>query len=152
MVDKNMKSYNGKSLLMVSPNLTTFIDAWKKEKSAQCQVIKISKANWGYLIERKIHQTAEYIASLSYQTAVQESRNFQDSSEWKLSPTVFKQICSHLGKKSCLLPDFATNCHDTQPSDQIIKMQQQMHFNRIENTNFCMLFPILNDRKDFKES
>ena len=32
-------------------------------------LIKISKEIWGYLIERKIHWTAEYIPSLSNQTA-----------------------------------------------------------------------------------
>ena len=73
-------------------------------------LIKISKEIWGYLIERKIHLTAEYIPSLSNQTADWASRNFQDSSEWKLCPTVFKQICSHLGKP--LLDLFASRlCH-----------------------------------------
>ena len=61
-------------------------------------LIEISKESWDYLIERKVHLTAEYIPSLSSQTAEWASRNFQDSSEWKLCPTVFQQICSHLGK------------------------------------------------------
>ena len=61
-------------------------------------LIEISKEIWGYLIEKKIHLTAEYIPSLSNQTADWASRNFQDSSKWKLCPTVFKQICSHLEK------------------------------------------------------
>ena len=61
-------------------------------------LMEISKEIWGYLIERKIHLTAEYISSLSNQIADWTSRNFQDSNKQKLCPTVFKQICSHLGK------------------------------------------------------
>ena len=53
---------------------------------------------WGHLIETKIHLTAEHILCLSNQTADWDSRNFQDSTEQKLWPTVFKQICSHLEK------------------------------------------------------
>ena len=49
-------------------------------------------------MERKIHLTAEYISSLSNQTADYGSQNFQNSSEWKLCSTVFKQICCHLRK------------------------------------------------------
>ena len=72
--------------------------------------MEISKEIWGYLIEREIHLTAEYIPSLSNQTADWAPRNFQDSSEWKICPTVFKQICSHLGKP--LLDLFASRlCH-----------------------------------------
>ena len=76
-------------------------------------LIKISKEIWGYLIERKIHLTAEYIPSLSNQTADWASRNFQDSSEWKLCPTVFKQICSHLKKP--LLDLFASRLYHQLP-------------------------------------
>ena len=172
----NMKIYNGKSLLIVPPDLIIFSDASKKGWCASCQgittggrwssvektwhinvleleaarlailsfkkfkklnsihqqidnvtalslsyllnmggtqnkhLIEISKEIWGYLIERKIHLTAEYILSLSNQTADWASQNFQDSSEWKLCPTVFEQICSHLAKP--LLDLFASRlCH-----------------------------------------
>ena len=54
--------------------------------------------NLGLSHREEIDLTAEYIPSLSNQTADWASRNFQDSSEWKLCPTVFKQICSDLGK------------------------------------------------------
>ena len=61
-------------------------------------LIKILKIIWGYLVERNIHLTAEYILSLNNQTADWNSRNFQDSSKWNLCPTFFTQICSHLWK------------------------------------------------------
>ena len=61
-------------------------------------LIKILKIIWGYLVERNIHLTAEYILSLNNQTEDWNSRNFQDSSKWNLCPTFFTQICSHLWK------------------------------------------------------
>ena len=75
-------------------------------------LIKILKEIWSYLIETKIHLTAEYIPILSNQTADWESRNFQESSKWELC---FKQICSHLGKPllDLFASRLATNCHDT---------------------------------------
>ena len=151
----NMQIYNGKSLLIVSPDLTIFSDSSKKGWGVTCQgsttggrwssvekawhinvleleavrlailsftkfkklnsihlridnmqlsysinmggtpnkyLIEISREIWGYLTERKIHLTAEYIPNLSNQTADWASRNFQDSSEWKLCPTVFKKM------------------------------------------------------------
>ena len=72
-------------------------------------LIEISKEIWDYLIEKKIHLTAEYIPSLSNQTADWASWNFLDSSKWKLCPTVFKQICIQLGKP--LLDLFASRLY-----------------------------------------
>ena len=76
-------------------------------------LIEISKESWGYLIKRKIHLTAEYKPSLSNQTADWASRNSQSSNEWKLCPTVFKQICSNLGKP--LLGLFASRLYHQLP-------------------------------------
>lgn len=73
-------------------------------------LIKIFKESWDYLIVKKIHLTVEYMSSLSNQTAYCESQNLQDSREWKLFPTIFKQICIDLGKS--LLDLFACRlCH-----------------------------------------
>lgn len=73
-------------------------------------LIKIFKESWDYLIVKKIHLTVEYMSSLSNQTAYCESQNLQDSREWKLFPTIFKQICINLGKS--LLDLFACRlCH-----------------------------------------
>ena len=73
-------------------------------------LFEILKESWGYLVERRIHLAAEYIPSLSNQTADWASRNFQGNSEWKLCLTVLKSICSHLGKP--LLDLFASRlCH-----------------------------------------
>ena len=80
------------------------------EDTRNKNLIKISKEIWGYLIVKKIHLTVEYMSSLSNQTAYCESQNLQDSREWKLFPTIFKQICINLGKS--LLDLFACRlCH-----------------------------------------
>ena len=54
--------------------------------------------NLGLSHGEEIHLTAQYITSLSNQTADWESQNYQDNREWKPCPAVFKQTCNYLGK------------------------------------------------------
>ena len=61
------------------------------------QLIKISKQIWSYLLEKKIRLTAEYVLSIDNHLADWESRNFQDSSAWKLCSMSFKTICKKFG-------------------------------------------------------
>ena len=99
-----------KSIHLRIDNMTALSYFLKMGGTKNKHLIKISKETWGYLIDRKMHLTAEYILSLSNQVADWASRDFQDSSEWKLCPTVFKQICSYLGKP--LVNLFASGlCH-----------------------------------------
>ena len=86
--------------------------------------IKISKEFWGNSEQSNIPKDWA-------------SRNFQDSSEWKLYPTAFRKICSHLGKP--LLDLFVSwLCYQLpqyiawRPDLQIIATDA---FNRIGNTN-----------------
>ena len=44
------------------------------------------------------HREVNIFDSLSNQTTGWKFQNFQSSSKWKLCPTIFKQICSHLVK------------------------------------------------------
>ena len=60
-------------------------------------MIKISKQIWSYLLEKQICLTAEYVPSIDNHLADWESRNFQDSSKWKLCPMSFKIICKKFG-------------------------------------------------------
>ena len=61
------------------------------------EMIKISKRIWGYLLDHGITITAEWIPSHLNVIADRESRNVQDSSEWMLSPQIFRRICQKMG-------------------------------------------------------
>ena len=61
------------------------------------EMINISKRIWSYLISKKITLTLEYIPSELNIIADWESRNWVDSSEWKLNHKIFLSICSILG-------------------------------------------------------
>ena len=62
-------------------NITALSYLLNMRETQNKHLIKISKEIWGYLIERRIYLTAEYIPSLSNETADRASRIFQDSSE-----------------------------------------------------------------------
>ena len=55
-----------------------------------------SKQIWHYLQSKKITSTAEYLPGHLNVTANWESRNFQDTSNWKLFPEIFAKICQKL--------------------------------------------------------
>jgi len=61
-------------------------------------MIKLSKEIWDYLISQGITITLEYLPSHLNIEADWESRNCQDSSEWKLAPRVFRGMCQKLGQ------------------------------------------------------
>ena len=63
-------------------------------------LLGLSKQIWDYLQSKKITITAEYLPGHLNVTADWESRNFQDKSDWKLSPVVFAKICQKLGTAS----------------------------------------------------
>ena len=104
------------------------------EKKHELQIYDYSgpegQKKFGVISERKIHLTDW------------APQNFQDSSEWKLSPTVFKQICSHLGET--IIGLFVSRlCHQVpryitwRPDPQSVATDA---FQKIGNTDFCMLF------------
>ena len=118
------------------------------EDTRNKNLIKISKESWGYLIVKKIHLTVEYMSSLSNQTAYCESQNLQDSSEWKLFPTIFKQICINLGKS--LLDLFASRlCHQLplhiawQPDPQSVTIDAFQQDSKYQFLNAFPPFPII---------
>ena len=59
-------------------------------------LLGLSKQIWDYLQSKKITITADYLPGHLNATADCESRNFQDKSDWKLSPKVFAKICQKL--------------------------------------------------------
>ena len=58
---------------------------------------KIAKEIWDYLLSNKITITAEYLPSKLNQVADWESRHVEDSTEWKIDPQVFLDLCSLRG-------------------------------------------------------
>ena len=81
---------------------------------------------WDYLQSKKITITKEYLPGHLNVTADWESRNFQDKSNWKLSPEVFAKICQKLGTPSIdlLHPGCPVNCQSTWPGSQIREVRQ----------------------------
>ena len=78
--------------------------------SSTRQLVRISKQTWSHLLEKQICLTAEYVSSIDNHLADWESRNSQDSSEWKLCPMLFKIIYKKFGTP--LVDLFASHlCH-----------------------------------------
>ena len=55
-------------------------------------LLEIAKEIWQYLLPKRITLTAEYIPSLLNKGVDYQSRNVSDSTEWKLSETIFRRI------------------------------------------------------------
>ena len=63
-------------------------------------LVQINKEIWEYLLDKGITITAEYLPGALNREADMESRTVKDSSEWKLNPVVFQNLC-----KSWWTPD-----------------------------------------------
>ena len=61
------------------------------------ELTKISKRIWHYLLDKEITLTAEWIPTQLNIVADWESRYVKDSTEWKLSQTIFQKICKAMG-------------------------------------------------------
>ena len=61
------------------------------------QLTKIAKRIWHYLLGKEMTLTAEWIPSRINILADWESRNVEDSAEWKLNPKIFRTLCEQLG-------------------------------------------------------
>ena len=61
-------------------------------------MLEIAKEIWQYLMSKQITLTAEYIPTELNKIADWESRNWTDSSEWKLNESCFQKICKAFGK------------------------------------------------------
>ena len=58
---------------------------------------KIAKDIWFWCIERKIWLSATHIAGVTNEVADKASREFNDHTEWKLNPCVFKELVNVWG-------------------------------------------------------
>jgi len=88
--------YKPNSIHMKIDNVTALSYIIKMGGKNNQQMNKISKQIWEFMMSRKCKLTAEYIPSKLNIEADEESR-LNDSSEWKLDPQLFKEICKRLG-------------------------------------------------------
>ena len=88
--------YKPNSIHMKIDNMTALSYIIKMGGKNNQQMNKISKQIWEFMMSRKCKLTAEYIPSKLNIEADEESR-LNDSSEWKLDPQLFKEICKRLG-------------------------------------------------------
>ena len=78
---------------------TTALSYLTKMGGTKCpELTKISKRIWSYLFSHGITLTVEWISTKLNTRADFESRNVQDSSEWKLCPDIFRRLCQRLGQ------------------------------------------------------
>ena len=85
----------------------------KMEGTHDKDFLGLYKQIWDYLQSKKITITAEHLPGHLNITADWESRNFQDKSDWELSPEVFAKICQKLGTPSI---DLFTSLLSSTPS------------------------------------
>ena len=70
------------------------------------QMMQLTHRLWNWSLERRILLSAEHLPGRLNQIADRESRMHGDSSEWKLSPLVFRQIMKQMG--ACQIDLFAS--------------------------------------------
>jgi hypothetical protein len=62
------------------------------------RLVERAKELWAYLASKEISISAEWLPTKLNGRADFQSRNVSDSSEWKLDPTIFREICAHWGQ------------------------------------------------------
>ena len=92
------KKLNVNSIHIQIDNTTALAYLIKMGGTKNIEMITISKRIWTYLLSKGITLTAEWIPSSENHIADWESRNTQDSSEWKLCPRIFQCLSQRLGK------------------------------------------------------
>ena len=107
------KSVKVKSIHIQIDNTAALSYLVKMGGTGNMQMNVITKRIWNYLVENNISLTAEWIPTHLNIWADWESRHSQDSSEWKLCPSIFHRVCQKFGKPNLDL--FASrNCHQLQ--------------------------------------
>lgn len=92
-------------------NMTALSYLMKMGGTTSLTMIKISKNIWNFLIKEKTMITAEYLPGIMNIKADWESKHTRDSSEWKLSPKVFRKLCQKVGAPEI---DLFTSCLSNQ--------------------------------------
>jgi len=108
---KNNKTY--KHVRIMSDNATSiaYINNKGGCKSEYCN--NMSQRIWEFCIERGLHVSAAHIPGTHNITADIASRQFKESAEWMLCPSVFKSLCDKFGTPEIDL--FATRLNKQLP-------------------------------------
>ena len=87
------KKFNLKSVHFQVDDMIALSYLMKIEGTQNKEMIFISKEIWEFTMSKEIMLTAEYLPGRLNVRVDWASRNFQDSSEWLLSPRVLQEIC-----------------------------------------------------------
>ena len=101
---------SGAHILVRTDNSTTvsYLTLMGGSKSVSCNMV--AREIWLWCIARKIWLTVSHIPGVENVDADEESRNFNDKTEWKLCSEVFKSISDILGKPHIDLFASRLNC------------------------------------------
>ena len=89
-----------KTIRIKMDNITALSYLVKMGGTRNQLLVQISKEIWEYLLDKGITITAEYLPGALNREADMQSRTVKESSEWKLNPAVFQNLC-----KSWWTPD-----------------------------------------------
>jgi hypothetical protein len=78
-------------------NITALTHINKLGGTKSQQLTEITKSLWEFCLRRNIHLTAEYLPGSMNSIADKLSRQFQDSSNWRLNPQLFASLNNRWG-------------------------------------------------------
>ena len=84
-------------------NTTVLMHLLKMRGTGNKKFLDLAKDIWDYILKNGITITAEYLPNCLNVKADKQSRNPRDSSEWKLLPQIFHQICQIKGTPEIVL-------------------------------------------------
>ena len=87
-----------RSVLLKVDNMAALSYIVKMGGTGNLELIEGAKNIWTYLMSMGTTLTAEYIPTKLNVAADFQSRNVEDSSEWKLHPEVFRGLCQVMGR------------------------------------------------------
>ena len=79
-------------------NTTTMSYINKMGGTKSMDMINISKTLWDYCLSKQITLIAEFLPGIQNQIADAQSRNYQDSSNWKLNKSILQEITRIMGQ------------------------------------------------------
>ena len=87
-----------RSILLKVDNMTALSYIVKMGGTGSATLIEGAKSLWSFLGSKGTTLIAEYIPTKLNVAADFQSRNVEDSSEWKLHPKVFRAVCQIMGQ------------------------------------------------------
>ena len=91
------KTMTNKHVHIKVVNMTTVANINKKGGTRSKKLLEVANQIWQYGRSQSITITAEYLPGILNTRADYQSRNFLDSSNWRLNPDIFKALCNMWG-------------------------------------------------------